>query len=130
MSFLSSLTPIWGGDKTALSAWLNVQDDGLHVLVGVLLLLALALVTGRRLDDGRLWLVVLAVECLNEAIDLGTPNFPEANRAASIHDLILTMLLPTAILLLLRFTGRRERQAAASTEAASEANSARPSLDE
>ena len=40
------------------------------------------------------------------------------------------MALPTAILLLLRFTDRRSRrQAAASTEAASEANSARPSVD-
>ena len=130
MHILSALAPVWSSDKIALSAWLNVEDDGLHAMVGMGLLLALALVSGRRLDDWRLWLVVLVVECLNEAVDLSAPELAEANWSASVHDLIVTMLLPTAVLLGLRFTGRRAGQAAASTEAASEANSARPSFDE
>lgn len=130
MPTLSDLAVRWGGDKTAFAEWLDVQDDGLHALVGVLLLLGLAVVTGRRLDDWRLWLVVLAAECANEVVDLNAPGSPEANWSGSLHDLLLTMALPTAILLLLRFTGRRESQAAANTDSASEANSARPSTDE
>ena len=130
MTNLSDLATTWGGDKSALSAWLDVQDDGLHAMVGVLLLLALAVVTGRRLDDWRLWVAVLVAECANEVVDLSAPDFPEANWSGSIHDLLVTMLLPTAILLALRFTGRRDRQVAASTEVASEANSARPSSEE
>lgn len=130
MPTLSDLAVRWGGDKTAFAEWLDVQDDGLHALVGVLLLLGLAVATGRRLDDWRLWLIVFVLECANEAVDLSAPDFPEANWDGSLHDLLLTMALPTAILLLLRFTGRRESQAAASTDSASEANSARPSTDE
>ena len=128
MTFLPDLAIRWGGDKMGLSNWIGIQDDGLHVLVGVGLLLVLALVTGRRLDDWRLWLVVLLLECANEVVDLSAPDWPEANWSGATHDLILTMLLPTALLLLLRFTGRRD-QAVASTESASEANSATPSVD-
>ncbi len=130
MTTPSEAAALWGGEKIALATELGVEEDGLHVLVGVGLLLLLALVTGRRLDDPWLWLAVLVAECANEAVDLTSVGGPEANWPASLHDLILTMLLPTALLLLLRFTGWRTRQAAASTEAASEANSARPWLDE
>ena len=129
MNPLAPVANIWGGDKNALSDWLGVADDGLHVLVGTGLFIVLAVVTGRRLDDGRLWLIVFLLECANEAVDLSAPDWPEANWSGATHDLILTMVLPTLLLMTYRFTGRREAQAAASTDDASEANSARPSVD-
>ena len=127
---LAGLAFLWGGEKTVLSRRLGIEDDGLHAMVGVGLLLLLALVTGRRLDDWRLWLAVLAAECLNEALDLANTVSPEATWAESRHDLLVTMALPTAILLLLRFTDRRRPQAAASTASASAANRAVPSSEE
>ncbi len=99
------------------------------MLVGVGLLLLLALIAGRRLDDWRLWLAVLAVELLNEVVDLANTISPEATWAESRHDVLVTMALPTAILLLMRFTDRRGRQAAASTISASDANTAAPSVE-
>ncbi len=126
---LAGLSLLWGGEKTTLSLALGITDDALHVLVGVGLLLVLALIAGRRLDDWRLWLAVLAIELVNEVVDLANTISPEATWAASRHDVLVTMAIPTAILLLMRFTDRRGRQAAASTDSASDANKAMPSVE-
>ena len=130
LTLLASAAQRWGGDKTAIETTLGVSSDGLHAMIGVLLLLLLALVTGRRLDDWRLWLAVLVVEGLNETIDLNAPGLPEGAWGPSLHDVLVTMAAPTAILLLLRFTDRRRlRQAEASTDSTSEVNSAAPSVE-
>ncbi len=131
-SALAEIVERWGPSKRAAERFLDLSADGIHAMVGVLMLLALAVLTGRRLDDARLWLAVLGIELVNEAIDMSAPGGAEAYWVYSLHDLIVTMAVPTAILLLLRHTDRRvaQPQAVASAEATSEENSARPSLDE
>ena len=124
---ISDLAASWGPTKQATEEFLNLSPNTLHVLVGFGLLMGLALATGRRLDNPSLWLVVLLIELANEAVDMTTPGGPEVYWLYSLNDVIVTMAIPTAILLLLRWT---DRQAEASADSASEANSARPSVDE
>lgn len=128
-NIMADLATRWGPSKRAAEQFLNLSPNTLHLLVGFGLLLALALATGRRLDDGRLWLVVLAIELANEAVDMSTPEGPEVYWLYSLNDVIVTMAIPTALLLFLRWTDRRAPQADASADSASEANSADPSVD-
>ena len=129
-AWLSDVADRWGPTKRAAEGFLDLSSDGVHAVVGVTLLLVLGVLTGRRLDDGRLWLAVLGIELLNETIDMSSPGGAEAYWVYSLHDVIVTMAMPTAIALLLRFTDRRSGQAVASAEATSEANSGRPSVEE
>jgi len=79
--------------------------DALHVLVG-LLIFALAALLFRRSPRSPLpWFTLLALELCNEAYDLHAELWP--NRASQYgegaKDILLTMALPTFILLLARW---------------------------
>lgn len=87
--------------KSWLSLWLQVSDDSLHVSGGLLLLILAALVLRRPPWHWRPWLAVLVAELLNEGYDLLQTTYytAEGNYPSSWHDLWLTMLWPTVILL-------------------------------
>lgn len=84
------------------SVWFS--DDALHIFGGVLLQLAFAFVFRTSLGAMGPWLFVLALELINEVNDLSMGGWP--NRAdqlgESVKDILLTMALPTLLLIIAR----------------------------
>jgi len=97
----------WFTVKTALEHAIGFADDALHVLVGVVLQLLAAMVLRVPIARWRPWLVVLALELLNEWNDLRIDLWPHADRSAQLgeglKDILLTMALPTLLLLATRW---------------------------
>ena len=73
--------------------------DAVHVIVGVLLMLAAALLLRKPLSSWWPWLVVLVSTFINEFIDLWVERWPSAamQYGEGSRDLLLTMLLPTVL---------------------------------
>ncbi len=91
----------WSRAKMAIEHNIGIGSDLLHVYVGMLLLLGMVLMSGRRMSLRASWLTLLALECANEALDLSRPpGSVESDLASSMHDLSTTMFLPTILLLL------------------------------
>lgn len=108
----------WHGAKVFVEHSVSISHDSLHVIVGVLLLLAIAFVSRRPISSWRPWLWVLALILWNETVDLWVEQWPEPamQYGESAKDLGLTMLLPTILMLVARFRpglfsggGRRRR---------------------
>lgn len=97
-SALANVAVHWGDTKTQIEHFLGISPDAVHVHVGMLLYMGWALVLRAYLHDWRPWLATLAVECVNEWIDLNQPvGSVEANWPASQHDILNTMFLPTVL---------------------------------
>lgn len=91
----------WSGAKMAIEHNIGIGSDLLHVYVGMLLLLGMVLFSGRRMSLRGSWLILLAFECINEALDLSRPpGSLESDLASSLHDIFTTMFLPTVLLVL------------------------------
>ena len=79
--------------------------DSLHVIVGVVVQLAIALLF--RTSVARPWplLSVLALELINEASDFRVERWPQPGMqlGESVKDVVLTMALPTLIFLVARY---------------------------
>ena len=82
----------------------GVSMDALHILVGSVLLILAAIVTRTTLASPRPWLIVLVLELANEANDLIVERWPEPamQYGEGAKDLLLTMLMPTLLLILVR----------------------------
>ena len=95
----------WYHFKEMISISLGVSQDSLHVIVGVGFQVLVALVFRLRLSQLVPWLVVLGFELANEWADLRLEFWPDRNVQVleSLKDLSVTMLLPTALMLLVRF---------------------------
>lgn len=91
----------WAQLKLVLGARLGLTPDLLHVHAGIGVLCLAALVLRRSPLDWRPWLVLLALECGNEAADLLLEGMgsTEATLNAGLHDLFNTMFAPTVLLL-------------------------------
>lgn len=88
------LAKVWTGEVTGL------PDSTLHVLGGMLILLAASALLRRALWNWRPWLLLLLLEIANETYDMLNPASGENRLGASTHDFWLTMACPTLILLL------------------------------
>lgn len=101
---LTQIAEGWGPFKRALETSLGISSDAMHVLVGMLLLLGFTWITRRPLHDWRPWLMVFSMELVNEFIDLHQRGGSfERNLTVSARDLVMTMFLPTLLLLYHRF---------------------------
>ena len=104
--WLTTLGLGWFDLKMLLERSVAFDSDGLHVLAGVMLQLAAAAVLRSSLARWWPWLVVLALTSGNEAVDLWVEQWPDAELSAqwgeSIKDLVLTLALPTLLLLVAR----------------------------
>jgi hypothetical protein len=92
--------------KTELSEFIGLSKDALHVHLGLLVFL-LAMVIFRRSAASLVpWACVLALQVGNELIDTfhWYNGVLEFNLAGSLKDMVNTMLWPTLILLLARYT--------------------------
>ena len=98
----------WEQWKHFIETSVAFSHDALHVLVGVLVLLAAALVLRRPISSWRPWLVVLLLIFLNEFADLTFNRWPHPAvvRGESMRDFLLTMFLPTVLMFTVRWSPR------------------------
>lgn len=97
----------WEAMKQAVAAWTGLERDALHIYAAILIQLGSAALLRRTLASPWPWLVVLAFALANEWLDVNRDNLIEAwEEAAALHDLWNTMLLPTLLLLVVRFVPR------------------------
>jgi hypothetical protein len=96
----------WHDYKQWLSGTSGLDMDSLHVHVGVLAQVAVAFVLRLRLSSPWPWLAVAAAVVANEYYDFQYEVWPtrEEQFFEGVKDLWNTMLLPTVLLLLARYT--------------------------
>lgn len=82
----------------------SIEHGTLHVLIGMLAWLAIALLSGRAVSSWFPWSALLVLEIWNEAVDLWVEQWPHPGMqyGEGAKDLILTMLLPTIFLAVAR----------------------------
>lgn len=83
----------------------GISMDALHVIVGVVLQLLLALLFRSSVARPMPLLVVLALALLNEANDFRVEIWPDPGMqfGEAVKDVVLTMFLPTLIFLVARY---------------------------
>lgn len=108
----------WHQGKLFVEHTISINHDALHVIVGVLVWLVMGGVTRRPLASLRPWLWVLAIIGWNETVDLWVERWPDPGMqyGEGAKDVLLTMFLPTVLMLAVRFApglfrgGRRGRR--------------------
>ena len=83
----------------------GISMDALHILVGFAIYLFAALVLRRSVASFLPWLATLLLEIGNEALDLHVELWPDLGKqlGEGAKDIILTMALPTLMMLLARW---------------------------
>lgn len=104
----------WFQLKTLVEHAISFSDDALHIFAGVLVQIAVAALLRRSLASWWPWVAALALELGNEWVDLAIERWPvpAEQYGEGIRDIILTMAMPTLLLLIARvrprwLTGRR-----------------------
>ena len=111
-TILSLLAPVtardWIEAKAFLERFTGISHDALHVIAGVAVQLLLAALFRSSLARFWPWGVVLLAELANEWNDLRIERWPSLGEqlGEGAKDLALTMLLPTLLLLAVRFRSR------------------------
>lgn len=102
MSFLGGLD--WYQLKLFAAHSTGVSMDALHVVVGVLLQLLIALLFRSSVARPLPLLAVLALAVVNEANDFRVEIWPDPGMqfGESAKDIVLTMFIPTLIFLVAR----------------------------
>src|SRR3546814_2277911 len=83
----AKLAQSWGQAKIWLSEVTGLSPDALHVHASILTMLAAAVLWRRRMDHVLPWVTVLALEIVNEVLDLSAPVGNENTLHASLHDI-------------------------------------------
>ncbi|HET9336227.1 MAG TPA: hypothetical protein VFO12_07465 [Sphingomicrobium sp.] len=83
----------------------GISMDALHIIVGFTLFLLAALILRRSAASGLPWLAVLMLEIGNEAYDLAVERWPDigSQLGEGAKDIMLTMALPTLLMLIVRW---------------------------
>ena len=104
----------WHRTKMFIEHASAFDSDAIHVLVGVLVQLLLALVSRRSIANWLPWVAVLVLAVANEIVDLWIEQWPDPamQYGESAKDIMLTMALPTVLLAAVRlwpslFSARR-----------------------
>jgi hypothetical protein len=101
--------------KEVIAAYTGLERDALHIHAALLLYIVSMGLFRRNRRSRVPWLVVLAAELANEALDLRA-NWGEAwdwLLASTVQDLWNTMLWPTVLLFVGRYTSWFQRPAKA-----------------
>ena len=104
----------WMGMK-GLAADLLIAKDALHIYLAFVIQISAAALFRRPLSSGLPWMTVLLLELVNEGLDIWLGEELQLKQwqlVGASHDLVNTMILPTALLILCRtspglFRGRR-----------------------
>ena len=114
----SSLRKLWDVLTSGMASWhqgklfiehsVAIGHDSLHVIVGTILILLIASVLRRPVSDWRPFLWVFALGLWNEAVDLWVELWPDTGKqlGEGAKDLMLTMIVPTILLLTVRMRPR------------------------
>lgn len=83
----------------------GISMDALHVLSGFIFFILAALLLRRSVANVLPWLAVLVLELGNEAHDLTIERWPDIGQqlGESAKDILLTMALPTLLMLIARW---------------------------
>ena len=103
---LSAFFASWYDVKMVIERAGSISTDAMHVIAGVLLQILFALILRRPLSSWLPWLAVFAVLLFNEAVDLWVERWPflAMQIGEGVKDALLTMLLPTALLVAFRLS--------------------------
>ena len=96
----------WMGMK-GLAADLLIAKDALHIYLAFIIQISAAAALRKPLSSALPWLTVLVLELFNEGLDmwLGEElHLKQWQLVGAAHDLLNTMVLPTALLLLCRYS--------------------------
>lgn len=95
----------WYQIKLFLRHASGISMDALHILVGFGIFLFAALVLRRSVASPLPWLAILLLEICNEAYDLHVEIWPDpgSQLGEAAKDILLTMILPTLLLLVARW---------------------------
>ena len=95
----------WFTIKMSIEHSISFSPKALHPIVGVVLQLASAAVLRTSVARPAPWLIVLALELANEWTDLTMEVWPNRSDQifGSVQDTLLTMVLPTLLLLTARY---------------------------
>jgi hypothetical protein len=95
----------WHEAKLFIERATSIEHGTLHLVLGFLAWLAIALVWRRALSSWKPLLALLALIIWNEFVDLRVERWPQRGSqfGDSAQDLALTMLVPTAIMLAARW---------------------------
>ena len=98
----------WYRAKMFVEHAIFFSSDALHILIGLVAWIGIAWLWRRPLSDWRPWLAVLALLVVNECVDLWVERWPDLamQYGESAKDLLLTMILPTLVMFLVRSTPR------------------------
>ena len=103
------MTPLqWYQIKLSIAHFVGTDMDALHVLAGVLLQFGVALLLRVPVTRWIPWLSVLGIEMVNEWSDLQAEKWPDRGMQyrEAVEDIVLTILLPTLILVVGRLRPR------------------------
>ena len=94
----------WFDVKMYVERSIAFSDDVLHMSAGVFLQLIAAALLRTSVARWRPWLIVLALELLNEWSDFHVDNWPDLGMqlGESTKDVLLTMALPTVLVVVAR----------------------------
>lgn len=94
----------WYQSKLFIEHAMTLSHDALHIIVGFAVWIAAALLGRRPVTSWMPWAWLLLLILWNEAVDLWIERWPDPGRQYSegLKDLLLTMTLPTLIMLLAR----------------------------
>jgi len=102
--FIAGAMTSWHQAKLFAEHALDISHDALHVLVGVLAWLLVALVLRRPISSWTPWLWLAGLTGFNEIVDLWTEQWPDPGMqiGEGAKDFGLTMLLPSLLMLAAR----------------------------
>ena len=94
----------WHQGKLFIEHAVSISHDSLHLIVGVLVWIVVALVSRRPLTGWVPWAWTFAFIFWNETVDLWVERWPDAGMqfGEGAKDLALTMLVPTLLMLAAR----------------------------
>lgn len=95
--------------KIVLTDLLNLSRDALHIHVGLGIYFLALLLLRRGAASPIPWVIVLAIELVNEVLDLNH----EVDLTGAIVDILNTMLWPTIALIVAQIAARRDRRSTA-----------------
>ena len=98
----------WHQTKLVIEHAAGFSHDAIHVLIGGAGPLFVAFATRRTIANWLPWIVVFALILFNETVDLWVEHWPDrtVQYGDGLKDVLLTMALPTLLLITARVTPR------------------------
>lgn len=97
---LTSAMSDWHQGKLLVEHAVAISHDTLHVFVGVIIWLLIAMVMRRPITSWYPWLWLFAIICWNETVDLWNEQWPDPGQqyGEGLKDIVLTIFVPTLLM--------------------------------